>query len=148
MNLELRQVPVSLVPALERDGRVFDLMCQAEGGLDLGKTWAGLNYLLSGSADGNSAAFDGVALEAHDTGYGPPMLLTSDEVRRYATELSQLDEAEVMADFSPELLTHGEVYPNRWSDSDREWLLEALRSLRRYYVDAATKGHGMLVYLT
>ena len=147
MNVELRQVPVSLLPALERESRVFDLVCEAKGGLDLGKSWAGLSFLLSGDAHGNSAAFDGVALDLHDTGYGPPMILTAEEVKGYARELSELDDDSVSANFSATKLSQDDVYPRSWSDGDREWLLENLRKLRAYYVDAAARSHAMLVYL-
>ena len=75
------------------------------------------------------------------------MILTAEEVKGYARELSELDDASVSEAFSAEALTRAEVYPNSWSDGDREWLLENLRKLRAYYVDAAARSHAMLVYL-
>lgn len=127
----------------------------AHGRLDLEKAWHGLHYLLSGTVDiepGESplgtAVLGGAEVGEDFSGYGSARCFMPAEVGEVASALAGVDEDEVMARFDPEQMAALQIYPFGWDEpDDREWLLEGLRDLRRFYGDAAASGRAIVTCL-
>ena len=66
---ELRQVPASLIPALQAKREIVDVVMQSRG-LSLDKGWDGLRYLLDELCT-DSPFGSGTTLRHGDCGYGP-----------------------------------------------------------------------------
>jgi hypothetical protein len=147
MNGQLRQIPAELMDQLDDEAVVAGLM--DSDGLDVGKAWNGLHYLYCGDAHGESAIMDGEALDHGDTGYGPPTYLTPDEVASYATKLDKMPDDKLRRRYKPDDMREEKVYGGNWEDPrELDWLIEAAQKVRAFYRDAASKGAGMLVYLS
>lgn len=143
MNGELRQITPNQMENLG-DKRVVEEIMKTEG-LCLYKLWNALHYVLGGEDFGQSAALDGVPLMTNDNGFGPPMYLTPEEVADYAEQLAAMTEDELCQRFDPKAMERENVYgiPDGTDD-----LVELFRELRTFYRDAATKDHGMLIFLS
>jgi hypothetical protein len=152
---ELRTVPAALLPALQgkdKAARVAAMTTVMDSdGVSLDKAWNGLGYLL-----GNFCTVDpmgGEPVFGVDPGYGPPGLLTPDEVRACARELAAIDERALRKAYDPEEMAADEIYPSIWDraeerESNLTWLLEVFREVRTFYQDAAQRGDGVLYFLT
>jgi Domain of unknown function (DUF1877) len=76
-----------------------------------------------------------------DLGYGPARYFEASEVANIARELSRLTlEAEMAARFDPDQMTRLSIYPGKWSIPDRDWVFDAFRQLRQFYIDASAAG--------
>jgi hypothetical protein len=111
--------------------------------ISLDKAWHGVHYLLCGKADSDSStaaqAVMGGTEVGDDLGYGPARYFDAAEVADLARELSRPNlEAEMTARFEPGHMTSLGIYPGTWSPSDRDWVFDAFRELRQFYVDAST----------
>lgn len=152
---ELRPVPASLFPALRERAvrsRVLDTLMEAEG-VTLDKLWNALVHVLEAATGQDTLGWVGLPLDWTDTGYGPPLLLSVDEVREVAAVLGALDDGAVRDAFDPEAMAHDGVYCQPGSDEDgRAAYLDELVALvgrvRTFFTDAAARGQGALHYLT
>jgi Domain of unknown function (DUF1877) len=76
-----------------------------------------------------------------DLGYGPARYFEPSEVVDIARELSRPPlEAEMAARFDPNQMTRLSIYPGQWSVSGRDWVFDAFRQLRQFYIDASAAG--------
>nr|WP_156312975.1 YfbM family protein [Micromonospora sp. HK10] len=122
--------------------------------LDLGKSWHGIHYLLTGTTwqvgEGAGAAILGGVEIGEDGGYGRPRLLDPDGVRAVATGLDTLDMATLRARCDPDAMTAAEIYPQAWTNAadDFDFLMPHLADLRRFYHSAATSGQAVLLAIT
>jgi len=122
--------------------------------LDIDKSWHGIYFLLSGGADLDAPA-DGnlgrAILGGHelgeDLGYGPLRYFEPNEVQEIYQELKELTPGELAERFDLNELNHYEIYPmnKRWSEEDKEYLIENYDFLLRYYETAASKNEAMLL---
>jgi Domain of unknown function (DUF1877) len=125
------------------------------GKLELDKAWHGLHYVLSGTVEIEAGAsplsqvvLGGTEIGEDFSGYGAARSFTAAEVSELAAALAGVDEDEVMERFDPERMAALQIYPFGWDDpDDREWLLESLRDLRRFYGDAAANGRAIVTCL-
>jgi hypothetical protein len=151
----------ALNPAEEQSVRADPqsiLGLQSSDFLDLDKSWHGLHRVLTGTAwEGDFPLCflldGGEALEEIDTGYGPPRLLSADEVVQIANALGAVTEEEFDRRFDREQMAAEDIYPTGVWDERRtwlltEWLLPALRNLKRFVMQAARERMAVLVYLT
>jgi uncharacterized protein DUF1877 len=138
---------------------------QEEAGqfFDLYKEWHTLHYLLTGESSleepsrapaplgnavrgGTPTSIYGVygPIEA---GCGPIRSLNPDEVRAVAEALHQIpvDELGRRFDAAATVLPH--IYSQRWSEDEREWLLEVYARLIIFFNKAAEAGNMMLLSL-
>ena len=123
--------------------------------LSLDKAWHGLHYLLSGTAElepsddvASRAVLGGVEIGDDFSGYGPARVFHAEDVAQLAQALGDSRVAlEAAARYDAERMTELQIYPFGWDDDDREWLLSSLRELRRFYVDAAAHGRGVVTCL-
>lgn len=138
INATLVQIPKDLVTdrtALER--------LMLEEGLELGKAWQALHWVLAGGDSfGESAVSGGEALTDVDHGSAPPpQLVTPAEVGRFAEELEAMTEARVRALFDLEAMAGDDVWP---SNPDLEEIVALAAKVRAYYASASEAGCGML----
>jgi len=111
--------------------------------ISLDKAWHGVHYLLCGKvepgSDIASQAVMGGTEVGEDLGYGPARYFEADKVADLARELSRPNlEAEMTARFDPAQMANLGVYPGQFdATDDRQWLMDAFRQLRQFYVDAS-----------
>lgn len=141
--------PVPAPPPLE--------LAPGEGDLgpagDFEKSWHGLHYLLTGTADEGEPPLNflmggGRELELED---GEPPLLThsSAETRRIAEALAGLREEELRRRLDPEEMTALEIYPGGWDNPQHAGILieDALR-LQGTVAAVSRSGFGLLVSIS
>ncbi len=150
---ELRQVPATLIPALhdKAAGKTALEAVMDAAGLSVDKAWDGLTALLEFRC--TNGPLEGVPVYGVDTGYGPPQLITPDEVRQCADELSALGEDELREAYDPQGMAADGRYPQVWDREEEraqnlDWLLAVFREVRAFYQDAAQRGNGVLFFLT
>ena len=152
---ELRQVPVTLVPALKdrtTRARVAATVMSSDGP-SLDKLWNALGHVLERACGEDPIGAVGDPLDGVDTGYGPPLLLTAEDVRGVAAALAAVDDAAVREAYDPDDMADAELYcPPGPGEAERAAYLEELqglvRAVRAFFSDAAARGHGVLHYLT
>jgi len=110
--------------------------------LSIDKAWHGVHYLLCGKvepgSDLASQAVMGGTEVGEDMGYGPARYFEADEVANLARELSRPTlEAEMTARWDPAQMATLGIYPGQFLAGDQQWLMDAFRQLRQFYVDAS-----------
>jgi len=110
--------------------------------LSIDKAWHGVHYLLCGKvepgSDLASQAVMGGTEVGEDMGYGPARYFEADEVANLARELSRPTlEAEMTARWDPAQMATLGIYPGQFLAEDKQWLMDAFRQLRQFYVDAS-----------
>jgi len=152
---ELRMVPAAALAALTAPAtRGPALRALMDGdGVCLDKRWEVLTHVLEAATGQDTLGWVGLPLDWTDTGYGPPLLISVDEVREVAAVLDGLDDAAVVDAFDPDALAHEGLYcPPPTSEPERgEYLAELVTlvgAVRRLFSEAAAAGHGALHYLT
>jgi hypothetical protein len=134
------------------DDQVFALLDDPDRAVDIDKSWHGLHYLLTGSADpvegplGN--AILGGTEVGDDAGYGPARVLSPAEVAATAAALAALDEGALSRRYDQDAMGAAGVYPSIWDAEAVEYLLDHYATLRELFATAAEAGHGMLIALT
>lgn len=119
--------------------------------LDLDTSWDGVGWLLTAATSPDEPLGEvllGGDEFGEDGGYGPPRLLSAEDVRRLGVRLAAVDENAVRLSFDPVAMV--DVYPGSWDDGRRleEDLLPALNSVRDFYAAAAAAGDDIVIYLT
>lgn len=110
--------------------------------ISLDKAWHGVHYLLCGKAEpgtdlASQAVMGGTEI-GDDLGYGPARYFDVGEVASIARELSRPTlEAEMTARWDPDKMTALGIYPAGFEPDDDQWLMDAFRKLRQFYVDAS-----------
>lgn len=164
MELIGRRLSAEELAEVRADESVVDLLLYGdlddddaempEPELDLGKSWHGIHYLLTGTVwqvgEGAGAAILGGVEIGEDGGYGRPRLLDPDAVQAVATGLDTLDVATLRARCDPDAMTAAEIYPQAWTNvaDDFAFLMSHVADLRRFYHSAATNGQAVLLAIT
>ena len=124
-------------------------------GLDLGKSWHAIHYLLTGTAweigdDAAGAAILGGDEIGEDGGYGPARVLDPVSVRAIAAELDAMDVETLRARFDPNAMAAAQIYPDIWAGGAVEFngLAVHFAELRRFYRAAAENGEAVLLAIT
>ncbi len=120
---------------------------------DLEKSWHGLHYLLTGTAEGGEPPLNflmggGRELELED---GEPPLLThsSADTRGIADALIRLTDEEVRRRVNPAEMKQLEIYPGIWDQPENvDYLLEDFRRLRETVSAIGNRGLGLLVSIS
>lgn len=133
------------------------LVDEADGtasSLELDKSWHGLHYLLTGTAwEGEPPAcflVRGGSVILPDDGEGATRLLSTTEVREFATFLASLPAGEIKARFVWETMMELQIYPTIWDrpaaeDDTRGWLLGYYAQLEHFVTGAAERGLSLLI---
>jgi uncharacterized protein DUF1877 len=134
-------------------------LADGEGELgDLDKSWHGIHYLLTGSADESGTPLQflvagGTDVGDEDVGYGPPRVFTSAETRTIAAALTAVTDEDLRSRFDPEAMMRAEIYPEIWDRDPKDddtlgYLLEYVAILREAMTTVTSRGHGLLVVLS
>jgi hypothetical protein len=121
--------------------------------LSIDKAWHGVHYLLCGKMDPGSdlasqAVMGGTEI-GDDLGYGPARYFDATKVTEIARELSRPNlEAEMDARWDPDKMASLGIYPGQFvASEDRQWLMDAFRKLRQFYVDASAANCAVVTCL-
>jgi hypothetical protein len=122
--------------------------------LNIGKAWHGIHFMLCDSSTTGErpladAVLGGVEIGA-DRGHGPARYLEPDKVRVIANALARVGLDAFERRYDAVALEAGEVYPGGWVDEieSKRWLCDAYSQLRSFYVRAAERALGVLLYLS
>ena len=157
-------VTESQLEALQRDpDSVQDFLYPDEngleelaGGFDVDKSWHGLHYLLTGTADEGegprSLAIFGGEEFGPEIGIGPARFLTPAQVREVSLALADFTEAELRANFDPQAMEALRIYPTgiwvRDGEEGLDYLLQYFGGLAKFYADAASRGDAVLQWIS
>lgn len=122
---------------------------------DADKSWHGMHWLFTGTAEGGGfpASFillDGEPVGDEDVGYGPARIFSVEQVRQIDSFLQGLEDGALESGFNPALMDAANVYPQCWARDGAvglEYIMENLSSMKRIIRDAAARGHCLLLYL-
>jgi hypothetical protein len=121
--------------------------------ISIDKAWHGVHYLLCGKvepgSDLASQAVMGGTEVGDDLGYGPARYFDADKVAAIARELTRPNlEAEMDARWDPDKMASLGIYPGQFvAAEDRQWLMDAFRQLRQFYVDASAANCAVVTCL-
>jgi len=110
--------------------------------VSIDKAWHGLHYLLCGKLEPapgplGQAVFGGTEI-GEDQGYGPARYFTVSQVVEIAAALQSPSlEPELHARFDAAAMTQLGIYPGVWEPDDHNWLIDAFRTVRDFYVAAS-----------
>jgi hypothetical protein len=119
----------------------------------LDKDWHVLHYALNGTAEGGHAplgfvVFGDKALpEMDDVDYGPARYLTPEQVRQVSAALQNIEPESLLSKLDYEDAKKKRIYLDHTLNDLRNWarLPGLFAALRRFYLDAADHGNGMIM---
>lgn len=123
--------------------------------LNLDKAWHGVHYVLCGEAEPGAtllsqAVLGGAVIGDDDegfSGYGPPRYFPPEQVAALGQALSRPElEAEAAARFDAILMSQLGIYPG-FEASHADWVMDAFRRLRDFYVNAASQRRALVTCL-
>jgi hypothetical protein len=124
------------------------------GALSLEKSWHGLHYLLTGTAEEGKEPLGflvaGGEEIGEDLGYGPARMLDAQKVKELNRALALISDAELDRRFDLEALADNQVYPFIWDESREDLLQEYLgyfHQLKQYVDQTGRQNNGLLVLL-
>lgn len=124
--------------------------------LDIGKSWHGIHFMLTDSADGGEeplslAVFGGEEVGEEIGCAGPARFLTPQQVKAVSAALDTLGEDGFRSRFAPEKMEAAEIYPViiwvRDSQEALEDVMEGYRQLVVFYSQAAVRGDGAILWI-
>ena len=123
---------------------------------DIDKSWHGIHFLLTGTADEGNPPLDflvggGAYVGDEDVGYGPARAFTSSETKAIERALALLSDEELERRFAPDAMMKAEIYPEIWdrtppNDDPLGYLMEYVKVIREMLATVTARGHGLLVY--
>lgn len=159
MICELFSVPPATAREVLADpSGIHDLLetLDDEGsGVSLEKSWHGLHFTLTGSAEGgdpplNFLLIGGTPVGDEDVGYGPARILDPDEVVALNGALAAISDEEFARRFDLGELAEADVYPSVW-DEPLEDLLEEFGAYfdeaKAIVERAAAEGEALLIVI-
>lgn len=126
--------------------------------LDIGETWHGLQYLMTGTAWEGEPPLDFLVRGGEDVGNipsdeGTARVFTAEEVKALSKALDALSEDALRERFDPEEMQEQDIYPGTWDepteddvDAEAE-LLSYFAELRKFVASVAKRGHALLVHI-
>lgn len=150
----------NLIVRLQRDPSLIHELIEAQGEgapeiLDIDRSWHGIHFVLTGSAEGGegplaAAVFGGEEI-GDDIGYGPARLLMPQEVQAVASALLDLGPEAFESRYDPEALTAEGIYPDGiWSEDPaaaRDYLVDNFKELQGFYARSSRAGAGILMWV-
>jgi hypothetical protein len=125
--------------------------------LDIGETWHGLQYLMTGTAWEGEAPLDFLVRGGEDVGdipsdEGTARIFPPAEVKKLSQALQAFSQDTLRRRFDAQTMQELDIYPGLWDDPpDDEDPLEELISyfaeLRKFVSQVAQRGHAMLVHI-
>lgn len=129
---------------------------EPEHTIDVDKAWHGIHFLLNGTAWGGEEPFSLAVLGGEevgeDFGYGAVRFLFPAQVKLVAQAIASMPVSELKKRYIPKSLAAMEIYPDiiweRDGDEALEYLLENYKELVEFYKAAATRGDGVLAWIS
>ncbi|WP_257453240.1 YfbM family protein [Archangium lipolyticum] len=125
--------------------------------LDIGETWHGLQYLLTGTAWEGKAPLDFLVRGGEDVGdipsdEGTARVFTADEVKALSKSLGALTEKTLLERYDPARMQEEDIYPGFWEEpppdlDPKEELASYFDELKKFTAAVAKRGHGLLVFI-
>lgn len=148
-----RRIAAVELSALVADPTRLDAVLGSGDSVDVDKAWAGIHYVLTGTADAGEWPWYDVVLGGNsigdDRGYGPVRYHTAHDTAAIAQALSQITVDEFRNRFDPAAMTTADVYPAIW---DQAWALDyvsdAYAKVKDCYAAAAAAGDAMLLWIS
>jgi hypothetical protein len=150
MNLTLKQASEMELARMAREGVDEEMLMAARGALDLDKSWHLLHYLFTGSAwDGPLPAatlLSGGREVGEDLGYGPARVLTPKETKEFAQYLGMQSETQLAKKINMPAMQRLDIYAADQDSADD--LNHYFPQLKSYVSDAASKGQGLVIWMS
>ncbi|MBN1203720.1 MAG: YfbM family protein [Myxococcaceae bacterium] len=125
--------------------------------LDVGETWHGLQYLLTGTAWEGAAPLDFLVRGGEEVGdipsdEGTARVFTPAEVKQLSEALRALSLDTLRGRFDAGKLQQLDIYPGTWDEpaddvDPLEELLSYFAELRKFLSQVAQRGHSLLVHI-
>jgi len=123
---------------------------------DVDKTWHAIHFMLAGSPDGVDAPPEAMAVlggeeVGDEIGYGPARLLSPSQVAMVAKGLEPLTPEVFGRRYRPKEMDAADIYPQIWERDGAEgleYILAYYQQLRTFYLDAAQRGDGAILWLS
>ncbi|HEX5749616.1 MAG TPA: YfbM family protein [Archangium sp.] len=125
--------------------------------LDIGETWHGLQYLMTGTAWEGKAPLDFLVRGGQDVGdipsdEGTARVFTPDQVKTLSKALGALSEDTLRKRYDPARLQEEDIYPGFWEEpppdlDPEEELFSFFEELKKFTAAVARRGHGLLVFI-
>ncbi|WP_224242158.1 YfbM family protein [Hyalangium gracile] len=126
--------------------------------LDIGETWHGLQYLLTGTAWEGAAPLDFLVRGGEDVGdipsdEGTARVFKPAEVKKLSEALHGLSQDTLRRRFDPAKLQEQDIYPGLWEEEPAddvdplEELISYFAELRKFVSQVAQRGHALLVHI-
>ncbi|MBW1706310.1 MAG: DUF1877 family protein [Deltaproteobacteria bacterium] len=117
-------------------------------GIDFGKSWHILHYLITGNDEGGDSTLDFAIMVGHPVeGLGGEFCwLTPEEVRDIANALDGLSKEDMRKRSGKDAMSKVDIYrcPPGLGEDEFKYAMKDFRALKKYYRDAAEKGNAML----
>jgi len=125
--------------------------------LDIGETWHGLQYLLTGTAWDGQAPLDFLVRGGEDVGdipsdEGTARLFTPAQVKALSQALQALPASTLRQRYAPARMQEEDIYPGFWEEpppdlDPQEELLSYFEELQDFAARVSKRGHGLLVFI-
>ena len=139
------------------DAPVFALGDGEGKEIDVDKSWHGMHYLLTRSAEGGTPPLDfllegGRTVGDEDVGYGPAWVFTAAETRGIEAAVAAIGDEELRARYDPRAMDAADVYPSRiWvrdGDEALDYVMEYIAILRATLQEAVEMNRGLMLTLS
>jgi hypothetical protein len=125
--------------------------------LDIGETWHGLQYLLTGTAWEGQPPLDFLVRGGEDVGdipsdEGTARVFTARRVKALSEALDGLSPDALRQRYQPARMQEEDIYPGFWEEpppdlDPREELLSYFEELKRFTASVTGRGHCLLVFI-
>ncbi len=153
----LRQAPGQLEAFLDDEEDFGDPEGSKFLELDIGETWHGLQYLLTGTAWEGQAPLDFLVRGGVDVGdipsdEGTARVFSTEQVKALAKALGALTEKALRERYEPSRMQQEDIYPGFWEEpppdlEPEEELLSYFVELKKFMDSVARRGLGLLVFI-
>ena len=128
---------------------------ESEGEIDLDKSWHGIHYLLTGTAEAGDFPLGflvcgGTQIGDVGVGYCPARAFRAREVKEVQRALSVIDDQTLRGRFDPAKMSELEIYPDIWEregDEALEYCEENFRELIAFIDRASDMNLGVVISL-
>ena len=151
LNLFLRLPKRNAVLSISLDPTIGEKI-----GLDLDKSWHGIQYLLTRTAwKGEFPAnflISGTEIGDIDVGYGSAKAFSSAEVKKIHKYLAKITQEELFKNYYPRKMMEAEIYPEIWDraeekEMNKRYLTDYFAALKTFIEEVANRNLGIIIWL-
>jgi hypothetical protein len=124
--------------------------------IDLDKSWHGIHFLLTGSAEEGEEPLcylikGGEEVGDGDVDFGPPRALRPKQIANWANALSSISTDDLRKRFDAKAMMEAEIYPTIWDRVTEEddypgYLIENYEWLRSFIEQMKNENKGAIIY--